>query len=77
MSKDYRGLRPLRIQELRVAAAEHVALVGLDQPMAEVFVNLVTGASLPDHGDVRVFGRSTSPSSTAPNGWRSSTGSAS
>jgi ABC-type polar amino acid transport system ATPase subunit len=59
VSKDYGGLRPLRIQCLTVSAREHVALVGLDQPMAEVFVNLVTGATLPDRGDVAVFGQST------------------
>jgi len=59
VSKDYRGLRPLRIASLRVAAGERVAILGLDQIAAEVFVNLVTGASLPDRGDVRLFGRST------------------
>jgi ABC-type transporter Mla maintaining outer membrane lipid asymmetry ATPase subunit MlaF len=60
VSKDYRGLRPLRIAGLRVAAGERVAILGLDQTAAEVFVNLVTGASLPDRGHVRLFGRSTS-----------------
>ena len=60
MSKDYRGLRPLRIAELRVAAGDHVAILGLDQASAEVFVNLATGATLPDAGDIRVFGRATS-----------------
>jgi ABC-type transporter Mla maintaining outer membrane lipid asymmetry ATPase subunit MlaF len=60
VSKDYRGLRPLRIASLKVAAGERVAILGLDQTTAEVFVNLVTGASLPDRGDVRLFGRSTS-----------------
>jgi ABC-type transporter Mla maintaining outer membrane lipid asymmetry ATPase subunit MlaF len=60
VSKDYRGLRPLRIASLRVAAGERVAILGLDQITAEVFVNMATGASLPDRGDVRLFGRSTS-----------------
>jgi ABC-type transporter Mla maintaining outer membrane lipid asymmetry ATPase subunit MlaF len=60
VSKDYRGLRPLRIAALKVAAGERVAILGLDQTSAEVFVNLVTGASLPDRGEVRLFGRSTS-----------------
>jgi ABC-type sulfate/molybdate transport systems ATPase subunit len=60
VSKDYRGLRPLRIQRLTVAGGEHVALLGLDQASAEVFVNLVTGATLPDAGRVHVFGRPTS-----------------
>ncbi len=59
ISKEYRGLRPLRIASLTVLPGEHVAILGLDQTTAEVFVNLVTGASLPDRGDVRLFGRST------------------
>lgn len=58
-SRDYRGLRPLRIHELAVGAGERVALVGLDRTAAEVFVNLVTGATLPDSGRVALFGRST------------------
>ena len=59
ISKDYHGLRPLRIAELRVAAGDHVAILGFDQPSAEMFVNLATGATLPDAGDVSVFGRPT------------------
>jgi polar amino acid transport system ATP-binding protein len=60
ISKDYRGLRPLRIANLTVAAAEQVAVLGFDQVSAEVFVNLATGATLPDAGQVSVFGRPTS-----------------
>ena len=60
VSKDYRGLRPLRIAGLTVQAGEHIAIIGLDQATAEVFVNLVTGATLPDRGEVRLFGRPTS-----------------
>lgn len=60
VSKDYRGLRPLRIEHLELRAAHSVALLGFDLPMAEVFVNLVTGAHLPDSGEIRVFGRLTS-----------------
>ena len=59
VSKDYRGLRPLRIANLVVLPGEHIAILGLDQVTAEVFVNLITGATLPDRGDVRLFGRST------------------
>ncbi len=55
-SKAYGGLRPLRIAELRVQAGDTVALLGFDQPTAEVFVNLATGATLPEAGDVSVFG---------------------
>lgn len=57
--KDYRGLRPLRVELLSLAGGEHVAIVGLDQPGAEMLINLVTGASLPDSGEIHVFGRST------------------
>jgi ABC-type transporter Mla maintaining outer membrane lipid asymmetry ATPase subunit MlaF len=55
-SKTYGGLRPLRIGELRVHAGDSVALLGFDQPTAEVFVNLATGATLPDAGEVSIFG---------------------
>lgn len=58
--KDYRGLRPLRIQLLDLHAGQSLALLGFDLAMAEVFVNLVTGAHLPDTGEIRVFGRPTS-----------------
>jgi ABC-type branched-subunit amino acid transport system ATPase component len=60
VSKQYGGLRPLRVQELTVAKSEHVALLGFDRPAAEVFVNLVTGAMLPDAGRVTLFGQPTS-----------------
>jgi len=60
VSKSYGGLRPLRIQRLMVSSAECIAILGVDQPMAEVFVNLVTGASLPEAGSVAVFGQPTS-----------------
>jgi ABC-type transporter Mla maintaining outer membrane lipid asymmetry ATPase subunit MlaF len=59
VSKDYHGLRPLRIASLRIAVGEQVALVGFDQSTAEIFVNLVTGAVLPDRGVIRLFGRAT------------------
>lgn len=60
VSKTYGGLRPLRVRELTLEAGEIVGLSGFDQAMAEVFVNLVTGATLPDEGEVHVFGRRTS-----------------
>ena len=59
MRKSYGSLRPLRIQSLAIAAGERVAMTGLDAAAAEMMVNLVTGASLPDEGEIRVFGRST------------------
>lgn len=60
VSKAYGALRPLRIEHLVVAPGDEVALLGLDQPAGEVLINLVTGASLPDTGHVRIFGRATS-----------------
>ena len=57
--KDFRGLRPLRVRHLTVGAGERVALAGVDATAAEVFVNLINGAILPDEGDIRVFGQST------------------
>ena len=59
ISKDYHGLRPLRIAELRVAAGDQIAMLGFDRASAEIFVNLATGATLPDAGTVTVFGRPT------------------
>jgi len=60
ISKNYHGLRPLRIAALKIAPGEHVAILGFDRFSAEIFVNLATGATLPDAGEVRVFGRPTS-----------------
>jgi putative ABC transport system ATP-binding protein len=57
--KAYAGLRPLRVNDLAVGTGERVALSGLDAGAAEVLVNLVTGASLPDEGEVLVLDRST------------------
>ena len=59
VSKNYGALRPLRLEQLVLSAGDQVALLGLDQPAAEVLINLLTGASLPDAGHVRIFGRST------------------
>jgi ABC-type transporter Mla maintaining outer membrane lipid asymmetry ATPase subunit MlaF len=59
VSKQYGALRPLRVEQLVIGATEHVALLGLDQPAGEVLINLLTGASLPDTGHVRIFGRPT------------------
>jgi len=59
VTKDHRALRPLRVQRLELHEGESIALRGFDASMAEVLVNLITAAQLPDEGDVRVFGRST------------------
>jgi predicted ABC-type transport system involved in lysophospholipase L1 biosynthesis ATPase subunit len=58
--KDYKGLRPLRIASLVAARGERLAISGLDRPAAETLIGLITGAALPDEGDVRVLGHPTS-----------------
>jgi ABC-type lipoprotein export system ATPase subunit len=59
LTKQYSGLRPLRIRELSLGAGDRVTIGGLDAGAGELLVNLVTGASVPDQGEVRVFGART------------------
>lgn len=54
--KEHGGLRPLRLTGLAVETGEIVSVLGFDAAQAEVVVGLVTGAMLPDEGEVRVFG---------------------
>jgi len=60
----YQSLRPLRLQSLIINEGERVAVLGVDAPAAEVLVNLVTGAALPESGTVRVLGRDTADITT-------------
>lgn len=57
--KDYRSLRPLRIERLQLRQGDSIALLGCDPAAAEVLVNLITGAVLPDAGEVDIFGTPT------------------
>ena len=59
VQKDYHALRPLRVRALQVRDGESIALVGFDLAAAEVLVNLITAATVPDAGEIRVFGRPT------------------
>jgi ABC-type sugar transport system ATPase subunit len=59
LTKNYQALRPLRIQSLQLRRAGVVSLLGLDAQAAEMLVGLLTGAVLPDEGDIHLFGRST------------------
>lgn len=59
VSKSYGGLRPLRVRDFQLGEAEQVVLAGFDAITAEVFVNLVTGATVPESGEVHAFGRRT------------------
>ena len=68
VSRDYRSLRPLRIAELDLPPGRSLALLGFDQTMAEVLVDLITGAVLPDSGEIVAFGQHTS-SIADPGSW--------
>jgi ABC-type transporter Mla maintaining outer membrane lipid asymmetry ATPase subunit MlaF len=57
--KNYHGLRPLRIERLTLAAGEQAALLGFDEPAAEMMTTLITGAALPDQGTIHVLGAAT------------------
>jgi predicted ABC-type transport system involved in lysophospholipase L1 biosynthesis ATPase subunit len=59
LTKQYQALRPLRIESLTLERAGVVSLMGLDAPAAEMLVGLLTGAVLPDEGDIHLFGKST------------------
>jgi predicted ABC-type transport system involved in lysophospholipase L1 biosynthesis ATPase subunit len=59
LSKTYQALRPLRVESLALERAAMVALMGLDAQAAEMLVGLLTGAVLPDEGDIHLFGKST------------------
>ena len=59
LTKNYQALRPLRIDSLALVRAGVVSLIGLDAPAAEMLVGLLTGAVLPDSGDIHLFGKST------------------
>lgn len=59
LSKDYQGLRPLRIASLIVRPGDVLSIGGLDAAAAETFVHVMTGATLPDAGNVTLFGQNT------------------
>ena len=59
VQKDYHALRPLRVRELDVREGESIALLGFDRAAAEIFVNLLTAATVPDAGRIEILGRPT------------------
>lgn len=59
LTKNYQALRPLRVDSLTLQRAGIVSLLGLDASAAEMLVGLLTGAVLPDEGDIQLFGKST------------------
>ncbi len=64
LTKHYQAGAPLRIETFVLAGADRVVLAGFDRLAAEMFVHLVTGAAVPDEGDVRIGGRNTRDFST-------------
>jgi len=66
--KEYQSLRPVRIAHFELRPADTVALIGLDRAGAEVLVNMMTAATLPDEGEVVIFGRPTRDITTT-DGW--------
>jgi ABC-type lipoprotein export system ATPase subunit len=59
VSKHYGASEPLRIRQLTVRASDRLAVSGLDPGGAETLINLITGASVPDSGTVRIAGGDT------------------
>jgi predicted ABC-type transport system involved in lysophospholipase L1 biosynthesis ATPase subunit len=59
LTKSYQALRPLRVDSLALGRGAVVSLMGLDAPAAEMLVGLLTGAVLPDEGEIHLLGRST------------------
>ena len=57
--KDYRSLRPLRVDSLDLHAGQTLALCGFDRMTAEILIDLITAAIVPDSGDITVFGQLT------------------
>ena len=64
VSKSYNALRPLRLESLVITEGERVSLGGVDAGGGELLINLVTGASVPDKGEVRIFGQLTTDIAT-------------
>jgi len=59
LSKDYQALRPLRIAQLQIATGDVAVISGIDAVAAQTLVHLITGAALPDAGNVTLFGQNT------------------
>ena len=59
LRKQYSGLRPLRVDSLSIGAGDRIALGGLDAGAAEMLILLITGAAVPDEGQVLIDGHDT------------------
>lgn len=59
LQKDHHALRPLRVARLTIQPGDIVSIGGVDAGAAAALVHLITGAALPDQGDVTLFGQNT------------------
>ena len=57
--KDYHSLRPLRVDTLDLHAGQTLALCGFDRITAEILIDLISAAIVPDSGEITVFGQLT------------------
>lgn len=57
--KSYGGPAPLRIADLSLLPGQRVVLSGLEALAAEMFIHVLTGAALPEAGQITIFGQST------------------
>lgn len=54
--KNFHGTPLLRIDDLSIAEKECVAFYGLPEEFSEPLINLVTGATIPDEGTLKILG---------------------
>lgn len=59
IQKHFGEPQPLVIRDLTIRASDRFALPDLNTGAAEILINLITGASLPEQGTVRVDGHDT------------------
>jgi ABC-type transporter Mla maintaining outer membrane lipid asymmetry ATPase subunit MlaF len=59
LEKASAGLPTIRVRAIVVRPGDRFTVQGLDPGAAEALVHLITGAALPDRGDVRLGGRRT------------------
>jgi ABC-type lipoprotein export system ATPase subunit len=57
--KNYQALRPLRLQSFELRRGAIVSLMGFDAQAAEMLIGLLTGAVLPDAGDIHLLDQAT------------------
>jgi predicted ABC-type transport system involved in lysophospholipase L1 biosynthesis ATPase subunit len=59
VTKQYGADAPLRLARLEIVRSDRLSIAGLDRMAAESVMHLISGASVPDEGQVRVDGTDT------------------